>query len=173
MRNDQVPVDALPAVEKVALLPVSSRYASYRTWSAVIMAIPPLLLVVALPVGWGLETVWHAALLVFAVMLALGLMVLSRAEARRRAYALREEDLIHRQGLLVERTTIIPLCRIQHVETATGPLERLFGLVRLTCFTAGGASADLVIAGLDTESADRLRQHLVQRMNGQAPDFGR
>ncbi|TVS09872.1 MAG: hypothetical protein EA419_12095, partial [Wenzhouxiangella sp.] len=85
-------------------------------------------------------------------------------DARRRGWALREHDLIYRSGLIWQRTAILPFCRIQHVETASGPLERLFGLMRVRCFTAGGMAADLSVEGLDQVSARRVRQHLLEQI---------
>lgn len=163
-RNDPVDVDALPAYERVALTPVSARFVPYRIiatltfWGpfTLIVALTPMWATVPLPV--------HLALLAAAVLLGAAAAVLSALEARRRAFALREEDLIHHAGLLVQRTTVLPVCRIQHVETASGPLERAFGLMRLTCFTAGGTSGDLVLAGLRPETAESLRQHLLERI---------
>ena len=62
------------------------------------------------------------------------------------------------------RTIILPFARIQHVETASGPVERLFGLMRVKCFTAGGSSADLAMLGLDAEQARRVRQYLLEQI---------
>lgn len=161
-RNDPVDVAALPAFERVALNPVSARFAPYRV-IATLSFWGPLTLIVALSPLWvAVSLPAHAALLAAVLLLATAAAVLSAMEARRRAFALREEDLIHQAGLLVQRTTVLPVCRIQHVETASGPLERAFGLMRLTCFTAGGSSGDLVLAGLRPETAEALRQHLLE-----------
>ena len=102
-----------------------------------------------------------AGLVVALTLVAAGLAWL---EARRRAWGLREHDLIYRSGLFVRTTSVLPLARVQHVETVSGPLERAFGLVRLSCFTAGGLSSDLVVAGLDSATAERVRSHLLGRI---------
>ncbi len=105
---------------------------------------------------------WRVATGAFALtLIASGLAWL---EARRRAWGLREHDLIHRSGIIVQTTAVLPLARIQHVETASGPLERAFGLVRLSCYTAGGLSTDLVVAGLTADTAERVRRHLLERI---------
>lgn len=67
-----------------------------------------------------------------------------------------------RHGRLIERTRLIPLARLQHVDLERGPLERLFGLASLVIHTAGTHAASTTIPGLDAETAARLRDHLVE-----------
>ncbi|MDT8449630.1 MAG: PH domain-containing protein [Wenzhouxiangellaceae bacterium] len=81
-----------------------------------------------------------------------------------RGWALRDHDQIARSGIFWRRVTVLPVARIQHVETAHGPLERFFGLARLKLFTAGGVTADLVVIGLERGTADRLREYLVEQI---------
>ena len=57
-------------------------------------------------------------------------------------YAVREDDLLVRSGVLFRRWSSIPHHRIQHVDTRQGPIERALGLSRLLVFTAAGMSAD-------------------------------
>lgn len=163
-RNESVPIDELPALEQAPLTPVSPRFAPYRVLSVLVFWIPLALVVGLVPVGADVSMLLRGALGILVFAVGVGLATLAGVEARRRAFGLRQEDLIHVSGLLVRRTTVLPVCRIQHVETASGPLERLFGLMRLTCFTAGGTSADLVLAGLQPETAERVRQYLLQRI---------
>ena len=162
--NPPVSPDDLPALEEAPLTRVSSRFAPYRVLGTLLFWLPLALAVGLVPVGPELPWPMRAALGGAVLLVGLGVALLGAIEARRRAFGLRQEDVIYASGLLVRRTTVLPVCRIQHVETVSGPLERLFGLVRLTCFTAGGSSADLVMAGLRTETADRLRQHLLRRI---------
>ncbi|MFV8835367.1 PH domain-containing protein [Aquisalimonas sp.] len=163
-RNDPVDVNSLPAFERVALTPVSARFVPYRIIAALGFWGPFTLIVALTPLWATVPLPAHAALLAGVLLVGTAAAVLSALEARRRAFALRDEDLIHQAGLVVQRTTVLPVCRIQHVETASGPLERAFGLMRLTCFTAGGTSGDLVLAGLRPETAEALRQHLLERI---------
>jgi membrane protein YdbS with pleckstrin-like domain len=60
---------------------------------------------------------------------------------------------------------VLPLARLQHVETLSNPVERAFGLVRLSCFTAGGRGADLILEGLPVERAEAIKQHLLARLS--------
>lgn len=164
--NEQVPPDVLPDWRDVELAPVSARYVPYRVLSVVGRWLFAGLLV------WIFSRIADGPLLQAAPALVLVLTVLGTAstllaawEARRRGWALREHDLIYQSGLLVRRTTVLPFRRVQHVEALNGPLERVFGLLRLTCYTAGGLSADLVVAGLDVATAQRVRQFLLGRIH--------
>lgn len=85
-------------------------------------------------------------------------------DAGYRGWALRRHDIIARSGVLWRSITALPVARIQHVETTHGPLERAYGLARLKLYTAGGLTADLVVIGLDRETADQLREYLVEQI---------
>lgn len=82
------------------------------------------------------------------------------------AWAIRDEDLVIRSGVVFVRTTAIPLGRIQHVDVRQGPLEQGFGLGRLVVFTAAGMGADGIIPGLSLDVAESLRDRLVARAHG-------
>ncbi len=163
-RNDPVDPDTLPTYEAVTLNPVSPRFPFYRVLSHLVFWLPLAAVLWVMPDVGALP----AALTDGAAYVIAGaggvLALLSWFEAERRAYGLREHDLIYRSGLIIQRTTIVPISRIQHVEAASGPLERAFDLMRLVCYTAGGASADLVVQGLPAETAERLRQHLLEKL---------
>ncbi len=164
--NNMIAPEELPAYEDVPLLPVSPRFAIYSVvsqgiaWS--IIALGSTLALIVGEMFQGPATVAPFA----ALFLGAGFASLSWLDARKRAYGLREHDLIYARGIIVRRTVILPLSRVQHVETASGPLERHFNLVRLTCYTAGGLGADLVIGGLERDRAELVRQFLLSRIHG-------
>jgi len=98
-------------------------------------------------------------LAVFAVVL-LGWPVIS---VPRRGYAVRDKDIVYRYGVLFRNVTAIPYNRVQHVETASGPLDRQFGTATLQLYTAGGSGGDLKIEGLDADIAERLRVRILEK----------
>lgn len=67
-----------------------------------------------------------------------------------------------RSGKLVERTRLIPLNRLQHVDLERGLFERMYGLSSLVIHTAGTHAAATTIPGLEADTAARLRDHLVE-----------
>lgn len=83
-------------------------------------------------------------------------------------YAVRPTDLWLRSGVLVERVSVIPLSRLQFVDTRQGPLDRMLGLARLVVHTAALGTAG-TLPGLDASEAERLREQLA-RAGGDPPD---
>jgi membrane protein YdbS with pleckstrin-like domain len=76
-------------------------------------------------------------------------------------YALRADDLVFRRGLIFQRQVAVPYGRLQLVDVSRGPLSRLLGLSELKLVTAA-ASSGVTIPGLPLESAEKLRDHLIE-----------
>jgi len=76
-------------------------------------------------------------------------------------YAVRPTDLWLRSGVLVERISVIPLSRLQFVDTRQGPLDRVLGLARLVVHTAALGTAG-TLPGLDAAEAERVREELAR-----------
>ena len=84
---------------------------------------------------------------------ALGTIVFARLRFRRFAFRLAGGVLHVRRGVFVHREKIIPVDRMQHLDVDRGPVERAFGLARLSVFTAGGRGATFQLPGLPPERA--------------------
>lgn len=162
--NEQVGPSTLPDFERVELTPVAG---AYIHWAQITQSAFWLLLGVAALIATKLpflplDGLWWLPLPPVAI--AAIASVYARLDARFRAWALREHDLVYRHGVIWRKTVIVPFSRIQHVEALHGPLERYLGLMRVKCFTAGGMSADLTVKGLDRDSARRVRQYLLEQI---------
>ncbi len=79
----------------------------------------------------------------------------------KRGHALRAYDIIYKEGVLYNNITTISFNRVQHCEISQGPLDQLFDLYTLKVFTAGGQSSDLEVPGLDKETANGLKEYIV------------
>jgi len=110
-------------------------------------------------VGPG-DSVW-GWFIVSAVAL-IGLMVLGFIPRRVRAlgYALREDDIVFRRGVIFRRIVAVPYGRLQLVDVGRGPIARALGLSQLSLVTAA-ASSGVSIPGLPLATADQLRDHLI------------
>jgi uncharacterized protein len=73
---------------------------------------------------------------------------------RRWAYEVRDDEIDLRHGALVVRRTLVPIRRVQHVDTETGPLQGSFGLSTVSFHTAAGTTS---IPALGTDEAERVR----------------
>jgi putative membrane protein len=95
---------------------------------------------------------------------------LGYARWRRTEYWMADDALHHRSGLFTPDEKIVPRARVQSVDTATGPLQRLFGVVEVRVQVAGAADEDeIVLAAVMPEEAARLRLALGQPVPA-APD---
>lgn len=75
-------------------------------------------------------------------------------------FALREEHLYLRQGVLFRTTSIVPYARIQHVDTRHGPIDRWLGLASLVVYTAGTRGAIVTVPALAAGEAEEVRDRL-------------
>lgn len=115
-----------------------------------------------------------AAAIVFLVLgwwipaVVIGVMALSTVitaafiprRVRAYGYALRDDDLLFRRGLLFQRFVAVPYGRMQLVDINRGPVARGFGLSELKLVTAAATTA-ITIPGLTEDDAISLRDHLV------------
>ncbi|MET0590434.1 MAG: PH domain-containing protein [Naasia sp.] len=115
-----------------------------------------------------------AAAIVFLVLgwwipaIVIGVMALSTVitaafiprRVRAYGYALRDDDLLFRRGLLFQRFVAVPYGRMQLVDINRGPVARGFGLSELKLVTAAATTA-ITIPGLTEDDAISLRDHLV------------
>ncbi len=69
---------------------------------------------------------------------------------------------IHR-GVFWRHQLAVPLARLQHADVLQGPLQRRFGLGKLTVHTAGTANASVELDGLAFETASWLRDQLIRQ----------
>ncbi len=89
-------------------------------------------------------------------------IVVPPVQHRRWRYRLADDALEIRRGVIVERRSVVPYRRVQQVDLARGPLDRLFGLVRAELTTAA-ATTDGSIPGLTPDSAEAFRTLVLAR----------
>lgn len=111
-------------------------------------------LLLGTPVPTGLVTGLVLALAAAVVV------VLPPLRYRAWEFALRDEHLQLRHGVLFRTTSIVPYARIQHVDTRHGPVDRRLGLASLVVFTAGTRGAIVTIPALEAGEAEEMRDRL-------------
>jgi membrane protein YdbS with pleckstrin-like domain len=101
---------------------------------------------------------------VISALAILGLLVIYHGYQSdiRKTYSLRDLDLHYSSGLFFRKTVSQPITRIQHIELKRGPIDRKVGLAKLQVFSAGGAMHTFEIPGLTLESAQQLRQFIIE-----------
>ena len=76
-------------------------------------------------------------------------------------YRLSARCLECEHGVLVHRSVLVPVSRVQHVDVERGPIERAFGLATVVVRTAGTASEAVRLPGLTPERAHELRDDVL------------
>src|SRR3954447_484181 len=95
-----------------------------------------------------------------AVVLLLGVVgtvVIPRVRWQRWRYEIRDDEIDLRTGIWTIRRTLVPIRRIQHIDTASGVLQGLFGLATVVFNTAAGQTK---IPELTREQAEEVRAHV-------------
>jgi membrane protein YdbS with pleckstrin-like domain len=84
---------------------------------------------------------------------------------RAAGYIVTPRDIEIRRGILWKTVTTIPRSRVQHTDVQRGPLMRRFGIAKLIIHTAGTQHATVELPGLSRAEAERIRDHLVDRVD--------
>ncbi len=77
-------------------------------------------------------------------------------------YQVNDDHLLNVKGVLFQRTDLIPIKRIQHIEKIQGPLQMVFKIATLRIFTAG--SADMII-GLPEDVCEDLLMDIKKKVD--------
>jgi membrane protein YdbS with pleckstrin-like domain len=141
--------------------PVSSRLASVRRilvglWAALFLVIAVVLLAL-MPDLWWIG----APVAVLAVAGAAWGFVWAGRNQRSWGYAENDDDLLVTSGVMFKRLVAIPYGRMQFVDVQAGPLDRAFGIAKVTLHTASTETA-ADIPGLPADEATRLRNRLTE-----------
>lgn len=157
--NFQVRPDQIPRIEQVEFEKLEKDYLWMRltSWSLLLFVCLGCLVIVGFNSDadlWMLTLPWLIFLVFIFVVEIKGFKI--------KGYAIRQNDISYKSGLIFFSMTSIPFNRIQHVEVSQGPLGRLFDLASVKVYTAGGSTSDLSIGGLKKEEAHKLRDHISQ-----------
>lgn len=73
---------------------------------------------------------------------------------KRWRYEVREQEIELQQGIFIIKRTLIPMIRVQHVDTRQGPILRKYNLATVTVSTAATVHE---IPALELEEAEEMR----------------
>ena len=76
---------------------------------------------------------------------------------KRWRYDINEHEVELQRGIIIIRRTLVPVNRVQHVDTRQGPILRHYGLSAVTISTAATTHQ---IPALDTEGAEEARNRI-------------
>ncbi|WP_234567342.1 PH domain-containing protein [Rhodohalobacter sp. 614A] len=116
-------------------------------------------IVYAIVIGWDGFHRWiviSISILAFAYWL-LSMFLMPYLSWKNWRYAIDENEIDLKHGVIFKTRTLIPLSRVQHVDTRQGPL---LGYYELASVTISTAATTHVIPALDSVLADRVRHQI-------------
>jgi membrane protein YdbS with pleckstrin-like domain len=128
---------------------------AWRLQALASAALPLVGAIIFLPVAGTVDVPAAVPWLVLVIVLgviALTVGVIPEIRYQRWRWEVREEEIRLREGLIIVTQTVIPMVRVQHVDTAQGPIMRALGLSDVHVWTA--ASKHTVPALSDEHAAD-------------------
>lgn len=108
--------------------------------------------------GWP-HFIWIGATLLTILEAIFVLFIIPRIRMSRWRYEVFPEEVDIQHGIFVTKRTLIPMVKVQHVDTQQGPILRKYGLATVTLATANGAHQ---IPALSQEVADQLRDQIAR-----------
>lgn len=103
--------------------------------------------------------VWVLPALAALLLAALSVFVVPSLSWRRWRYEIRSDEVDLQRGIFWITRTLVPLARIQHVDTQNGPLQRRYGLATVVFYTAAGANRiPELSAPIAAEVRDRISE---------------
>lgn len=139
--------------------------AALRVWRTTGWIFAAIYAVIVGAVLWlTIRFAWPAwivtALAVIAAAAALlQIAVVPKVRMARFRYAIRENEIDLLHGLIVRKRTLIPMVKVQHVDTKQGPILRRCGLLTVTFSTAAGSHE---IPALDAARAEEVQSRIAK-----------
>ncbi|WP_342526342.1 PH domain-containing protein [Chryseomicrobium sp. FSL W7-1435] len=103
--------------------------------------------------GW----VYIVTVVTLFLFIALLTGVLPSLRWKRWRYEVREHEIELQHGLIVRKRTLIPMVRVQHVDTEQGPILRSYQLASIHISTAATSHT---IPFLDEQEAESMRRRI-------------
>ncbi|KIY22753.1 MULTISPECIES: PH domain-containing protein [Mesobacillus] len=103
------------------------------------------------------KSIIGAAVAVAVIYSYLFIFLVPQMRWKRWRYEVREQEIELQYGVFIVKRTLIPMIRVQHVDTLQGPLLRKYQLATVTVSTAATVHE---IPALDMEEAESLRMSI-------------
>ena len=160
--NPQLDIHHLPEADQLEMVSLEPAYKTIRYISGATIGF--VMIIVSWLIVWVEPRVMPYGIYVaaFMTLLAIWIVIYNGLSFRYMGYALREKDISFKSGWQWRNMTTVPFNRVQHCDIKQGLIDRRFGLSRLTIYTAGGQSTDLVIPGLLPETAEQLKTFILK-----------
>ena len=135
---------------------------AWRIAGALQSAVIGLIAAVVSLILWRLEVSWWiiTTLLILTGIVSIILTwIIPGVRWRYWRYDVSEEQLDLQHGVVILTRTLVPMVRVQHVDTKQGPILRRYGLASVEIATAAGTQE---IPALAVDVADELRTRIAE-----------
>ncbi|KKK36263.1 membrane protein [Mesobacillus campisalis] len=108
-------------------------------------------------IAWLFDWPWWLAgsvLAICALHSYFFILLMPRLRWKRWRYEVREQEIELQRGVFIIKRTLVPMIRVQHVDTRQGPILRKYGLATITISTAATVHE---IPALELDEAEELR----------------
>lgn len=95
-----------------------------------------------------------AAIILFILTVIFTVFLFPKLRWKRWRYEVREQEIELQHGMFIITRTLVPMVRVQHVDTKQGPILRKYNLASVTISTAATVHE---IPALDIEEAEEMR----------------
>ena len=162
LSHQSLPQSDWQGLDQIQLTPIEARYYTQVLIETVTVALFFITVMSSfLLIGAEMPLFIMAVIIPGMFFIATFIIWLRVNHARSIAYSVCEHELLMQKGIIWFKRTSLPYTRLQHISLSQGPLERKFGLKTLKCFSAGSGSAEIELPGLESKTAEKLRQHLL------------
>ncbi|WP_338471487.1 PH domain-containing protein [Niallia sp. XMNu-256] len=100
------------------------------------------------------------AIILFLLFAYIDIYLVPKLRWKHWRYEVREQEIEIQSGIFVIKRTLVPMVRVQHVDTEQGPLLRKYNLATVTISTAATVHG---IPAIDVEEAEEMR-HAISRL---------
>ena len=107
--------------------------------------------------GWQYWWFYVLMLLFFGALIFWLVVRLPELKWQAWSYLLNGEEIQLENGVWIHRKLLVPMKRVQHVDTRQGPIQKQLGLARLSIYTAATTHE---IPALEAENAYQLRDEI-------------
>jgi len=161
--NNSIEIGSLPQFEEVDFQPISESYL-IKSYLLKFLLLCAAVIVWVVLFYYDINLVLTSILAVFIVLYFPFKFWNTFKVQDTYGFALREKDILFKRGYFICTTTVVPFNRIQHVSISRDVLDKYLKISTLKIFTAGGSGSDIIIPGLTTDLALRLKEALAVKL---------
>jgi uncharacterized protein len=165
-QNLQVQWEEIPKASTAELKPVEKTYLKvlYITWALWFIVVLAAGVTLVLLIDDIDQRLWLPLVIGSAVLAAIIGFTIGTGSFKRKAYAVREKDILFRTGWIIQKFHVVPFNRVQHCVVQSGPIGRKLGLASLSIYTAASSISDISIRGLKSEDAETLKAYILEQI---------